>query len=105
MKMAVQYWSNRGDARTKFVVLENSYHGDTVGAMSVSARGVFTAAFAPLMFEVQHVSDLATMEIAIAGDDVAAVLVEPMLQGAGGMIMWPAEFVGGVRDLCSRQGS
>lgn len=102
MKMAVQYWRNRGEARSKFVVLENSYHGDTVGAMSASARGVFTAAFASMMFEVASVGDLSAMEAAIPG--AAAVLIEPMLQGAGGMIMWPAEFVRGVRELCSRHG-
>ncbi len=102
MKMAVQYWRNRGEARTKFIVLENSYHGDTVGAMSASARGIFTAAFGSMMFEVTHVRDLAQMEAAIAG--AAAVLIEPMLQGAGGMIMWSAEFVRGLRELCSRHG-
>jgi adenosylmethionine-8-amino-7-oxononanoate aminotransferase len=102
MKMAMQYWQNQGEARTKFVVLENSYHGDTVGAMSASARGVFTAAFGSMMFDVSCVKDLATMEASIAG--AAAVLIEPMLQGAGGMIVWPAEFVRGARELCSRHG-
>lgn len=102
MKMAVQYWRNRGWPRTRFVVLENSYHGDTVGAMSASARSVFTGAFDSMMFEVAHVADLAGMEAAISG--AVAVLIEPMLQGAGGMIMWPAEFVRGVRELCSRHG-
>lgn len=102
MKMAVQYWRNRSEPRTKFVVLENSYHGDTVGAMSASARGVFTAAFGSMMFDVACVNDLVTLEAAISG--AAAVIIEPMLQGAGGMIMWPAKFVRGVRELCSRHG-
>jgi adenosylmethionine-8-amino-7-oxononanoate aminotransferase len=70
--------------------------------MSASARGVFTAAFGSLMFDVTSVPDLATMEEAISG--AAAVLIEPMLQGACGMVMWPAEFVRGVRELCSRHG-
>lgn len=102
MKMAVQYWRNRGEARTKFIVLEDSYHGDTAGAMSASARSVFTAAFDSMMFDVEHVGTIAAMESAIPG--AAAVLMEPMLQGAGGMLMWPAEFVRGVRDLCTRHG-
>jgi adenosylmethionine-8-amino-7-oxononanoate aminotransferase len=106
MKMAVQYWRNiskiGGESRTKFIVLEDSYHGDTVGAMSASARSVFTAAFDSMMFEVVHVRDLVAMEAAMA--DAAAVLIEPMLQGAGGMLMWPAEFVRDVRELCSRHG-
>lgn len=105
MKMAMQYWSNRDEARIKFVALTNSYHGDTVGAMSASARGVFTAAFGSMMFEVAHVAGLNDMNEALRTGDVAAVLIEPMLQGAGGMIVWPAEFVRAVRDLCSQYGT
>ena len=104
MKMAMQYWLNRGQHRTKFLTLENAYHGDTVGAMSVSARGVFTAAFEPMMFEVTHFNSLAELETSL-DDTVAAVLIEPMLQGAGGMLMWPAEFVAGVRRLCTGHGT
>lgn len=105
MKMAMQYWSNRGEPRRKFIALENAYHGDTVGAMSASGRSIFTAAFEPLMFEMVHVARLEQMDAALAGGDVAAVLIEPMLQGAGGMLMWPAEFVRGVRELCDRTGA
>lgn len=101
MKMAMQYWRNRGETRTKFAVLEHSYHGDTVGAMSASERGPFTAAFGPMMFDVEHFSGLETLK----DEPYAAVLIEPMLQGAGGMIFWPAEFVRGVRELCSRYGT
>lgn len=101
MKMAMQYWRNRGEARTKFAVLEHSYHGDTVGAMSASERGPFTAAFGPMIFEVERFNSLDTLK----NEPYAAVLIEPMLQGAGGMIFWPAEFVRGVRDWCSRYGT
>jgi adenosylmethionine-8-amino-7-oxononanoate aminotransferase len=104
MKMAVQYWGNRGEPRKKFVALEHAYHGDTVGSMSVSSRSVFTAAFDGLMFEVGHVRDLGAMEVVLRSGDIAAVIIEPMLQGAGGMRMWPAKFVCGVRELCSRMG-
>lgn len=104
MKMAVQYWANQGESRSRFIALENSYHGDTVGAMSVSSRSVFTAAFEGLMFQVEHVAGLEQMEAALSAHDVAAVLIEPMLQGAGGMRMFPASFVSGVRDLCTRHG-
>ncbi len=105
MKMAMQYWSNRGEPRRKFIALENAYHGDTVGAMSASGRSIFTAAFEPLMFEMVHVATLEQMDAALSGGDVAAVLIEPMLQGAGGMLMWPAEFVRGIRQLCDRTGA
>jgi len=108
VKLAWQYWINQGQPRRKvFIGLEHAYHGDTVGAMSVSADSVFTKAFAPLLFPVSRVSDLSGLEAELErhGENVAAVMVEPMLQGAGGMIVWPAEFVAGVRRLCDRFGT
>jgi len=126
LKMAMQYWRNRGrPQRAKFVTLHHAYHGDTVGAMSVSEDSVFTRAFTPLMFPVVRAHapycyrcplglDRASCQIDCLGDleqrldehsdSIAAVLVEPMLQGAGGMIVWPAEFLAGVRRLCDRHG-
>ena len=126
IKMAVQYWRNRGEAqRTGLITLHHAYHGDTVGAMSASEDSVFTRAFTPLLFPVQRVHspycyrcplglERASCRIECLGDLesrlerqgqlVAAVLVEPMLQGAGGMIVWPAEFLAGVRRLCDRYG-
>jgi len=125
-KMAVQYWTNLGrPERRRFLALHHAYHGDTVGTMSVSESSVFTRAFTPLLFLVERVDapycyrcplhlDRATCAIAclgdlerrleVHGDEIAAVIVEPMLQGAGGMIMWPAEFLAGVRRLCDRHG-
>jgi adenosylmethionine-8-amino-7-oxononanoate aminotransferase len=108
LKMAIQYWRNLGqpDRRT-FITLNNAYHGDTVGAMSASADSVFTRAFEPLLFHVERVRGLDDMEQRLRDgpDSAAAVLIEPMLQGAGGMIVWPAEFVAGVRRLCDRYGA
>jgi adenosylmethionine-8-amino-7-oxononanoate aminotransferase len=126
IKMAVQYWRNRGEAqRTGLITLHHAYHGDTVGAMSASEDSVFTRAFAPLLFRVERVHspycyrcplglERASCRIECLGDlerrleeqgePVAAVLAEPMLQGAGGMIVWPAEFLAGVRRLCDRYG-
>lgn len=124
LKMAYQYWQNRGqDSRRTFVALHYAYHGDTVGAMSVSADSPFTHPFSPLLFHVERAEApycyrcplglaRAACRIDCLGDlerrlsentgSVAAVLVEPMLQGAGGMIVWPAEFLAGVRRLCDR---
>ncbi len=126
IKLAVQYWRNRGHAnRQRIVTMHHAYHGDTAGAMSLSEDSVFTRAFAPLMFPVYrvqppycyrcplglrretcHIDCLSDLEHTLddRGHSVAAVLVEPMLQGAGGMIMWPAEFLAGVRRLCDRHG-
>jgi adenosylmethionine-8-amino-7-oxononanoate aminotransferase len=105
LKMALQYWRNLGQpGRKKFITLHNAYHGDTVGAMSASEDSVFTRAFSTMMFPVERIHGLEDMEKHLrgAGDSVAAVLIEPMLQGAGGMIVWPAEFVAGVRRLCDK---
>ena len=127
LKMAWQYWRNRGDqSRRTFIALDHAYHGDTVGAMSVSEASSFTEPFGSLLFSVTRVHepychrcpvglDRASCQIECLGrleaylqthgETVAGVLVEPMLQGVGGMIVWPAEFLAGVRDLCSRHGT
>jgi adenosylmethionine-8-amino-7-oxononanoate aminotransferase len=124
LKMAWQYWQNRGKRnRREFVALNHAYHGDTVGAMSVSESSVFTQAFRPLLFDVHRVYspycfrcplglERSSCQIdCLQGlrrlletqhDSIAAVIVEPMLQGAGGMIVWPKEFLTGVRELCDR---
>jgi adenosylmethionine-8-amino-7-oxononanoate aminotransferase len=106
LKMALQYWQNRGTPeRRRIVALRHAYHGDTVGAMSVSDESVFTQPFASFLFPVDRVDPSGLEEHLLDhGERVAAVIVEPMLQGAGGMIMWPAEALGRVRELCYRHG-
>lgn len=108
LKLAIQYWRNLDQPdRRRFITLHNSYHGDTVGAMSASEDSVFTQAFSPLLFPVERARGLEEIEQKLreSPDSIAAVLIEPMLQGAGGMIVWPAEFVAGVRQLCDRCGT
>jgi adenosylmethionine-8-amino-7-oxononanoate aminotransferase len=102
----VQYWINKGERRRRtFVALHHAYHGDTVGAMSVSEDSIFTRAFTSLLFPVARVHAAEVEQtLAALGDTAAAVIIEPMLQGAGGMIMWPAEFVAGIRRLCDQFG-
>jgi adenosylmethionine-8-amino-7-oxononanoate aminotransferase len=105
LKLAIQYWRNLGQpSRTTFITLHNAYHGDTVGAMSASEDSIFTRAFSTMTFPVERVRSLEEMEQRLRDscEFVAGVLIEPMLQGAGGMIVWPAEFVAGVRRLCDR---
>ena len=126
LKMAVQYWKNRGESRRKNIIaLEHAYHGDTVGAMSVSADSAFTEAFDNMRFEVQHahsaycyrcpvglkratcsIECLASMQTLLEqqAGTVAAVIVEPLLQGAGGMIMHPTEFLEQISRLCREHG-
>jgi adenosylmethionine---8-amino-7-oxononanoate aminotransferase len=126
VKMALQYWLNRGQPqRRRFVALRHAYHGDTVGAMSASEPSAFTDAFQTLLFPVERAHspycyrcplglERASCQIECLGDlervlqeqsgAVAGVIVEPMLQGAGGMIVWPREFLAGAQKLCDRYG-
>jgi adenosylmethionine-8-amino-7-oxononanoate aminotransferase len=94
------------------VALENAYHGDTFGAMSVSARGLFTDPFAEQLFGVARLPDpvdgdpVAAFEqlLDTRGADVAALIVEPMVLGAGGMRVWPADRLRALRELCADRG-
>lgn len=98
IKMAVQFWWNQEQKnRRKILAFNNAYHGDTFGAMSVSDRSVFTLAFHDLLFEVLFI-DTPTHEnidqlksvLRQNGNDIAAFIYEPLVQGAGGMKMYDA---------------
>ncbi|KLE34964.1 adenosylmethionine--8-amino-7-oxononanoate transaminase [Aurantiacibacter luteus] len=113
LKMALGFWANRGEPRYRILVLEHSYHGDTIGAMSVGARGVFNSAYAPLLFDVETVpfpaagaeqATLDALEAACASGDAAAFIVEPLLLGAGGMLVYSPEILREMRDICARHG-
>lgn len=106
LKMAYQFWRNRGAERKTFVALTNAYHGDTFGAMSASDDSSFTAPFKPLLFNVLRAANVEEIENIFRAnrDEIAAFIFEPMLQGAGGMIVWEADFVANVRKLCDEYG-
>ena len=126
LKMAVQYWQNAGHREKKAIVaLEHAYHGDSAGAMSVGDDSAFTEPFQTMRFPVHRVHSAycyrcpvgkarATCDIDCverlrklleeAGETIAAVIVEPLLQGAGGMIVHPIEFLQRVRRICSEHG-
>lgn len=106
LKMATQYFQNRGEARTRFVCFKGAYHGDTVGVMSVGRSG-FTVPFEHLLFDVDHLQfDLDQVEDSLKKGDVAAVIVEPLIQGVAGMQMGhTAEFLRALRGLTSRYGA
>ena len=110
LKMALGYWLNRGEPRHRLVVMESSYHGDTIGAMSVGARGVFNAAYAPLLFDVGRVpfpdDPQATLDAleAECRAGAAAFIVEPLILGAGGMKMYPPQVLAQMREVCGRYG-
>jgi adenosylmethionine-8-amino-7-oxononanoate aminotransferase len=107
LKMAYQFWQNRGEERKTFVALANAYHGDTFGAMAASDESSFTKPFQNLLFSVLRANgDLTELEkiFETHKGEIAAMIIEPMLQGAGGMIVWKKEFLSGVRELCDRFG-
>jgi adenosylmethionine---8-amino-7-oxononanoate aminotransferase len=105
LKMAYQFWRNKGQERKTFVALENAYHGDTFGAMAASDDSAFTQPFKSLLFNVLRANnDLEKVEELFQkkSHEIAAMIIEPILQGAGGMIIWQAEFVRKVRELCHK---
>ncbi len=109
IKMAFQWWAQRGETRrTRFICLDNAYHGDTVGAVSVGGIDLFHSLYRPLLFaalqaragDADHLAALLVQH----GEEVAAVIVEPLVQGAAGMLMQPPGYLRRVRELCDRHG-
>jgi len=110
LKMALQHCIQRGEPqRDMFLAFDSAYHGDTVGAMSVGGEGIFTQAYKHMMFQVVRAAHptLSTAspedytrdfhdQLQKHADRIAGVIVEPLIQGAGGMVMWPEE---AVRDV------
>jgi len=112
VKMALQYWANRGTPRPLVAALTNAYHGDTFGAMSLSGRGVFTKPFDAHLFEVARLPDPTEGDVVSAfaalidtrGSELAALVVEPLLLGAGGMRVWEPSALRGLHDLAKAAG-
>ncbi|MBA4092357.1 MAG: adenosylmethionine--8-amino-7-oxononanoate transaminase [Sphingobium sp.] len=122
LKMALGYWHNlaldglateeSGGPRSRILVLEHSYHGDTIGAMSIGERGVYNAAWQPLLFDVGTIPFpapgrervcLEALDAACA-DKPAAFIVEPLILGAGGMLIYPAAVLREMAAICRRHG-
>jgi adenosylmethionine-8-amino-7-oxononanoate aminotransferase len=108
LKIAYQGWVQQGQPqRTVFVALEGGYHGDTFGAMAAGDPEPFFAAYRPLLFAVRRAAvalDAVRAALADLGPRAAGVIVEPLVQGAGGMRMHGPELVAGVRALCDEAG-
>ncbi len=105
LKMAFQFWRQRGEERrTKFVALRMAYHGDTLGSVSVGGIDLFHSIYHPLLFdtlkaEPGDAADLGRLLAAHSGE-VAAVIMEPLVQGAAGMLVHPEGYLRSVRELC-----
>lgn len=123
IKMAFQYWQLSGrPQKTKFVTLAQAYHGDTIGTVSVGGIDLFHRIFKPLLFETIHVPSpscyhcglngqaacgnacLAELERVLASqhDEIAAMVVEPLVQAAAGMLMQPAGYLAKVREFTKK---
>jgi adenosylmethionine-8-amino-7-oxononanoate aminotransferase len=112
VKMAFQFWQQQGGSgarRTRFVSLKNAYHGDTIGSVSVGGIDLFHGAYGPLLFGALHAEpgDAADMERLLAAHpgEVAAVIVEPLVQGAAGILVHPEGYLRAVRELCDEHGA
>lgn len=112
IKMAFQYWYNQDKPRNRIIAFENAYHGDTFGAMSASARSAFTAPFMPMLFEVDFIpvpTEENVTEVKrkltelVASGAHAAFIFEPLVQGAGGMIMYEAPYLDELIAICKAQ--
>ncbi|HET7588770.1 MAG TPA: adenosylmethionine--8-amino-7-oxononanoate transaminase [Solirubrobacterales bacterium] len=111
LKIAFQYQQQRGGEharRTKFVRLREAYHGDTIGSVSVGGIDLFHSTYRPLLFETHVVEpgDAADLERVLGehGEEIAGVIVEPLVQGAAGILLQPEGYLRAARDLCDRYG-
>lgn len=124
LKMAYQYWAQKGKPqKDKFIALKNSYHGDTMGAVSVGGVDLYHKIYKPLLFEIYQADspycyrcpacktqDSCNFECVNSiekileenPDRVAGIIIEPLVQAAGGMIMYPPEYLRRVRILCDK---
>ncbi|MDO8602258.1 MAG: adenosylmethionine--8-amino-7-oxononanoate transaminase [Candidatus Omnitrophota bacterium] len=124
LKMSFQYWRITGKTnKTRFIALDHGYHGDTIGAMSVSGESLFNEAFSPMLFPSFKVpspycyrcpmgKDRSTCEINCVNPlekllkekskDCSAIIIEPLVLAAGGMIAYPVEYLSKVADLAGR---
>ena len=126
IKISFQYWQQKGDqfkCKTKFVALENAYHGDTIGAISVGGVELFHEVYRPLLFDTEFIhspycyrcpvdkeKDNCSFEclnqlknvLESNASEIVAVIMEPLVQGAGGMIVHPKGYLSRVSELCKK---
>ncbi|UAL51250.1 adenosylmethionine--8-amino-7-oxononanoate transaminase [Metabacillus dongyingensis] len=124
VKMAFQYWQHKGkETKRQFITMKDAYHGDTIGAVSVGAIDLFHKAYSSLLFDCikipypsvyrspygnsetvivhESLKELETL-LAQRSDEIAALIIEPIVQGASGIIVMPEGYLRGVRELCTK---
>ena len=126
LKIAFQYWQQKGPeftSKTKFISLREAYHGDTIGAVSVGGMDLFHSLYRPLLFQSYKIdtpfcyrcslgreyascglacADLAGKMISEHAHETAALIIEPLVQGAAGMLLSPPGYLRRIRELCTR---
>lgn len=111
LKMAIQYRYNKGEKKSQILALENAYHGDTFGTMSSAARSPFSKAFDPYLFDVSHlpvprpgheIEFLTRLEEALKCAPTSIFIYEPLILGAGGMLMYQPKVLNDALELCKR---
>ncbi len=112
LKMALGYWHHLNIPRHRVIVMEHSYHGDTIGTMSVGERGVFNQPYNPLLFSVEAIpfprlsKEQATLDAleakCQAQPSAAAFIVEPLVLGAGGMLMYEPATLREMKRICEK---
>ena len=114
IKMAFGFFYNRNTPKSRIIVMEHSYHGDTIGTMSAGERGVFNAAYGPLLYQVDTIpfpsasreqETLDALETFCRRGNVAALLIEPLVLGAGGMKIYPAHLLAEFRRITQHYGT
>src|SRR5436305_898060 len=109
VKMAFQFWrQNGGEGRAKFVAMRDAYHGDTVGSVSVGGIELFHSMYRPLLFDTIKATPGDAPQMARIlrehEGEIAAVIMEPLVQGAAGMLLHPPGYLATVRRLCDEHG-
>lgn len=105
MKMAVQFWQLSGEPkRCRFVAFDQAYHGDTAGAASLGGIGTFHGRFAGHRIPVDRISRPEDLD-KLPGNEIAAVIIEPLIQGAAGMRVWPSGLLRRLREKCDATGA
>ncbi len=112
IKMALGFWHNQGATmRHKILTLEEGYHGDTIGTMSLGAPSAFNAPYDPLLFDIERIPspsldpqaclDMLDEKCRHEASDIAALIVEPLVQGAGGMLFYEPKILRQMREICA----
>lgn len=114
LKMALGFWRHSGEDRRRILAMEGAYHGDTVAGMSVGERGVFNAPYEPLLFDVGRIpfprpgreqKTFDAIDNACREGGVAALIVEPLILGAGGMLIYPPDVLAEMARICKSHGA